>query len=59
MVEENHTPGMRAARYRDEAREIRAFAARSPTPDIKRQLLDVAERYEHLAERAETGKPEG
>jgi hypothetical protein len=59
MVEENGTPMMRAARYREEAKAVRALAGQSPTPDIKRQLLEVAGRYERLAERAEKGKPEG
>jgi hypothetical protein len=53
MAQEHSTPAMRAARFRQEAQDIRGFAERSPTPDIKRQLLEVAQRYERLAERAE------
>jgi hypothetical protein len=56
MAEDHRT---RAARYRQEAQEIRAFAERSAIPDIKRQLREIADRYDRLAERAEKGQPEG
>jgi hypothetical protein len=57
MDEELSTPAMRAARYRQEAKELRAFAERSASPALQRQLLELAERYDRLAERAEKGHP--
>jgi len=56
MVEDNRA---RADRYRQQAKEIRAFAERAAVPDIKRQLLDIAERYDRLAERAEKERRDG
>jgi hypothetical protein len=50
------TPMMRGARLRQEARELRRFAERSPTPALKKLLLDIAQRYDGLAERIEKGQ---
>ena len=52
----NDTPRMRAARFRQEAGQIRAFANGASVPALRRELLDIAERYERLAERAEKGQ---
>ena len=57
MAEEN--PTLRAAHYRQQAKDVRSFAERAAVPDIKKQLLEIAERYDRLAERAEKGQPEG
>jgi hypothetical protein len=47
---------MRAARYRQEAKEIRAIANRATVPDLQRELLKIADRYDRLAESAEKGE---
>jgi len=39
--------------YRAVAEEIRQFAERSQLPDVRRELLDLAERFERMAERAD------
>jgi len=54
-MSDEQTPKLRAARFRQEATEIRAIADRAAVPDLKRQLLEIAERYDRLAERAERG----
>ena len=33
----------------DQAREVRALAAKATIPEIRRQLLDIAARYDALA----------
>ena len=39
-----------AAHYRESAEEIRRLAERSRSEAIRRELLELAERYERLAE---------
>jgi hypothetical protein len=58
MAKEDPTPMMLAAHYRQQAKDVRSFAERAVVPDIKKQLLEIAERYERLAKRAEKGKPD-
>ncbi len=41
-----------ASRWRKRAEEMRALAQDVRDPDIKAQMLRVAEDYDHLAERA-------
>jgi hypothetical protein len=55
MDDKHTTPMMRAARYRQEAKEILRIAERAPDALIKQQLRDVAGRYELLAAIAEKG----
>ena len=57
MTEEN--PTLPAAHCRQQAKDVRSFVERAAVPDIKKQLLEIAERYDRLAERAEKGQPEG
>jgi hypothetical protein len=42
-----------AAYYRQRADEIEELAARSQSPDIRRELLEIAERFRRMAERRE------
>jgi hypothetical protein len=56
MAGDDSTPLKRAALYRQQAKEIRAFAEKASIPDIRGTLLGIAERYEMLAERAEKGQ---
>ena len=44
-----------AEQYRETAEEIRSVARRMRFPDIRVQLLDLAERYERLATRVGRG----
>jgi hypothetical protein len=46
-----------AERYGEIAEEIRGAAQRMRSPEIREQLLDLAERYEHLAAHARRRDP--
>ena len=39
----------RAARYRATAREVRRLAEHATSPEVRAELLDIAERFERLA----------
>jgi hypothetical protein len=39
----------RAARYRATAREVHRLAERAASPEVRAELLDLAERFERLA----------
>jgi hypothetical protein len=39
--------------YRKQAEAVRAEAARATYPEIRKQLLDIAEQYERMALQAE------
>jgi hypothetical protein len=43
----------KAVRYRDTARTIRRTADQTNDPDIRRELLALADRFERLADRVE------
>jgi len=43
----------RAASYREQARQIRALVNLVVHPEVKSDLLELAEQFERLAERAE------
>jgi len=45
--------GDRAQFYRDRAREVRAAAGICRHDEIRQQLVEIAERYEALARRAD------
>lgn len=40
--------------YRRVAAELERLAAQSQSPDIRRELLDLAERFKRMADRRET-----
>ena len=42
-------PSLVDAHCYDQAREVRALAAKTTIPEIKRQLLDIAAHYDALA----------
>jgi hypothetical protein len=42
-----------AEQYRDTAEGIRDMARRATSDEIRRELLDLAERYDRLAQRAQ------
>ena len=48
-------PRPTAEYYRRIAGEIEQLAERSQLPDIRRELLDLAERFRRMAERRERG----
>ena len=47
----------RAARNRASARELRHLAERVATPEVRAELLDLAERFERLAARLTDEEP--
>jgi hypothetical protein len=59
VVEVLETPEVesRAAYYREQARQIRALIALVVSPDVKKELLTIAEQFERLAETAADSAP--
>jgi len=47
--------GLPAQYYRDQARRIRALAGASSLPDMKEQILTIADPFDRLAEQYEKG----
>jgi hypothetical protein len=47
-------PQLDAAYYRRRAQESRDLATKVPTASIREQMLDMAEGYDRIAERAES-----
>jgi hypothetical protein len=45
------TPEQRAERFRERAKKLRALAERTTDPEIKKQMLSMADQYEALAAR--------
>jgi hypothetical protein len=45
------TPEQRAERFRERAKKLRALAERTTDPDIKKQMLSMADQYQALAAR--------
>jgi hypothetical protein len=45
------TPEQRAERFRERAKNLRALAKRTTDPEIKKQMLSMADQYEALAAR--------
>ena len=45
------TPLLKAQHYHDQARHIRALAAKEENENARRQLLQLAASYEHLSEK--------
>ncbi|HEY1431200.1 MAG TPA: hypothetical protein VGF39_06180 [Stellaceae bacterium] len=48
-----------ATYYRNIAREIRAYAQQAQLPDVQRELLDLAERFDRMARYVEKRYPNG
>jgi hypothetical protein len=45
------TPEQRAERFRERAKKLRGLAERMADPEIKKQMLSMADQYEALAAR--------
>jgi hypothetical protein len=45
------TPEQRAERFRERSKKLRALAERTTDPEIKKQMLSMADQYEALAAR--------
>ena len=52
------TPPLPADYYRRHASRVRKLASEATTLAIKEHLRDVAQEYEQLAERVDSGKPQ-
>ena len=50
--------GTRAASYREQARQIRALVSLVVHREVQTELLELAEQFERLAERAERNSRE-
>lgn len=50
--DQNATTGSRAAYYREQARQIRALVNLVIHPEVKSELLELADQFERLAESA-------
>jgi hypothetical protein len=46
------TPEQRAERLRERAKKLRALAERTTDPEIKKQMLSMADQYEALVAQA-------
>ena len=57
-VTEMSDPRPSAEYYRRVAAEIEQLAERSQLPDVRRDLLDLAERFRRMAERRDRGDSE-
>lgn len=52
-VKMQHGPELTADYYREKAAEIKRFAMRSRSPEVRLELVGIAELFDRMAERAE------